>query len=236
MALTSCWAQSQGGWGRGGDPLIWMICQESRQNFKQQLNPGPLTTGYVKLCLESIIICHLIHGNGVTQNHSCMHACISHRSTEERLIQMHTQSKFPGTSAPHAEPAQWGHLSPLPVFHGHSSNLTISSVVLEARSLSLSLNLRFAFTWELVEGEECCGSQKYPALSGPLPPHISPLLPIAFLFLLITFLFLVFSILLLLKVDFFFRHYILIIVFPPLPSKSIPFVSLLENIQVSKER
>lgn len=106
MALTSCWAQSQGGWGRGGDPLIWMICQESRQNFKQQLNPGPLTTGYVKLCLESIIICHLIHGNGVTQNHSCMHACISHRSTEERLIQMHTQSKFPGTSAPHAEPAQ----------------------------------------------------------------------------------------------------------------------------------
>lgn len=86
MALTSCWAQSQGGWGVGGDPLIWMICQETRQNFKQELNPGPLATGYVKLCLESIIICHLLVGNRVTQNHNCMDSCISYENSEKLLI------------------------------------------------------------------------------------------------------------------------------------------------------
>lgn len=106
MVLPACWAQSQGGWGRGGDPLIWMICQESRQNFKQELNPGPLTAGYVKLCLESIMICHLRLSNGVTQNPSCINPCISHTNTKMLLIQMHRQGKFIGTSRPHGEPTQ----------------------------------------------------------------------------------------------------------------------------------
>lgn len=54
---------------------------------------------------------------------------------------------------------------------------------LEARFLSVSLNLSFAFTWELLEGEECCLSQKYPALTRPLHPHPPYCLPHPFFFL-----------------------------------------------------
>lgn len=116
MVLTSCWAQSQGGWGRGGDPLIWMICQESRQNFKQELNLGPLTIGYVKLCLESIMICHLILSNGVTkitaaQTHASAHTHEGATDTNVQAMQIHWHLQATcGTCT--------GHRPMLLVFHG----------------------------------------------------------------------------------------------------------------------
>ena len=64
---------------KGGDPLIWMKCQEIRENFKQKLNPGLRLGGDRKMCLQLTMICNLILSNAhthtftTTQTHAFSH-------------------------------------------------------------------------------------------------------------------------------------------------------------------